>query len=95
MAAVLGLALHTKSQWLQEGDKAHQHADTAADIASPMEVAASSASLCLPLTLLKRKLPLLTNSAATFTHAAAFVSGLMARDSGCILLQVLLDLTAT
>jgi hypothetical protein len=95
MAAVLGLALHTKSQWLQEGDKAHQHTDTAADTASPLEVAASAASLCLPVTLLKRALPLHAQSAATFTNAAASVSGLMARDSGCTLLQVLFDIAAT
>lgn len=93
---MLGLALHTKSQSLQEGDKSHhQHADIAADIASPLEVAASAASLCLPLTLLKRTLPLRATSAETFTNAAAFVSGLMTRDSGCILLQVRLNRAAT
>jgi hypothetical protein len=98
--AVLGLAFHTKSQSLLDGNKFYfqhtgqrqQHQQL--DKASILEVSASGTSLSLPLPLLKRMMPLLPFTSHCAPHIRSVASahgaaaGMMLRDSGRIMLQV-------
>jgi hypothetical protein len=93
IVAVLGLALHTKSQLMHDEDPHHHiHHHQQLVAASPVEVAASATSHALPHSLLARMPNTFNAAAATdnfLRNSDACYAGVMQQNAGAVALQAL------